>query len=104
MFKLFKRWGSAPPPAPAPAPEPTRARPAPSTRRALPPTEPLPVPEVVAEGNEPTDWSLWEDSVNQVDSQMQGILPSQRIYEHDTRPSQLDDVDPFASVRKKRGT
>lgn len=104
MFKLFKRWGSAPAPtptpAPAPAPQVARSRPAPPARRSLPLPDAL--PEVVAEGNEPTDWSLWEDSVNQVDSQMQGLMPTSRIYEHDTRPSQLDEVDAFASVRNKR--
>lgn len=102
MLKLFKRWGGAsvtrPPPTGVDAPRP---RPAASPARpALFRDDPL--PEVVAEGNDATDWSLWEDSVHALDSQMQGVLPSARIYVRDTRPSQLHDVDAFASVRKKR--
>ena len=100
MLKLFKRWSEASvtrPPAPgADAPRP---RPAASPAR----TASLlhdPLPEVVAEGNDVTDWSLWEDSVLALDSQMQGLLPSARIYVRDTRPSQLHDVDAFASVGK----
>ena len=102
MLKLFKRWSEASvtrPPAPgvdAPLPRPAAA---PVRTAALLPD---PLPEVVAEGNDVTDWSLWEDSVHALDSQMQGILPSARIYVRDTRPSQLHEVDAFASVSKNR--
>jgi hypothetical protein len=64
-----------------------------------------PLPEVVAEGNTQADWSMWEDSVMALDSQMQDLMPQNRVYVRDTRPSQLsqlDDVDAFASVRRKR--
>lgn len=33
--------------------------------------EPLPLPQVT-EGNEDSDWAMWEDSVMELDSQMQG--------------------------------
>ena len=64
--------------------------------------EPAPLPEVVAEGNTQADWSVWEDSVMALDSQMQELPPSNSVYVRDTRPSQLDDIDAFASVRRKR--
>lgn len=68
-------------------------------------TEPAAIPEVVAEGNDHSDWSLWEDSVNALDSQFQGALPSARIYVRQPAPSQLgplDASDAFASVGKNR--
>ena len=59
------------------------------------------LPEVV-EGNEHTDWALWEDSVNVLDSQMQGLTPSAKIYERDKQtPSEYQELDPFARVNKK---
>ena len=61
-----------------------------------------PLPEVVAEGNTQADWSVWEDSVMALDSQMQDLPPSNRVYVRDTRPSQLDEIDAFSSVRGKR--
>jgi hypothetical protein len=64
-----------------------------------------PLPEVVAEGNTQADWSAWEDSCMALDSQMQDIVPQNRVFVRDAQPSQLsqfDDVDAFASVRRKR--
>jgi hypothetical protein len=61
-----------------------------------------PLPEVVAEGNTQADWSAWEDSMTALDSQMQGLVPSTRIYVRETRPSQLDDLDAYSSVKRKR--
>ena len=40
--------------------------------------------------------------MNALDSQMQELAPSTRVRVRDTRPSQLDDLDPFATVGKKR--
>lgn len=102
MFKLFKR--SVPAAAKAgskPAPKPA-SRQAASLEKELAP--PLPeesaLPEVV-EGNEHTDWALWEDSVSVMDSQMQGLTPAARIYERDKQtPSQLQDIDPFSRINK----
>lgn len=67
---------------------------------ALDATEPIPTAEVV-EGNEHTDWALWEDSVNALDSRMQSLSPSARIYSR-SPPSQFDDIDPFSKVGKNR--
>jgi hypothetical protein len=53
---------------------------------------PIPVPEVV-EGNEESDWGLWEDSVAFQDSQMQSALP--------WPDGKTEIVDPFASVRRR---
>jgi hypothetical protein len=64
------------------------------------PTEPIPAPEVV-EGNEHSDWDLWEDSVNALDSRMQSLTPSARLYSR-SPPSQFDDLDPYSKVGKNR--
>jgi hypothetical protein len=100
MFNLFKR--SAPAPA-KPAAKPAARQPSsPRTDAALPPLpEEASLPEVV-EGNEHTDWALWEDSMTVLDSQMQGLTPSARIYERDKQtPSEYQDLDPFSQVNKK---
>ena len=101
MFNPFKR--SAPPPAPKAASAPAR-RPVPPPARRDPPPMPeaaAPLPDVV-EGNEHSDWALWEDSVNVLDSQMQGLTPSVRIYERDKQtPSEFQDIDPFSGINKR---
>lgn len=105
MFKWLKRQVGAPAASPTRAP----ARAAPARRQAAPPdpaapfTPSLPLPEVVGEGNTQADWNAWEDSMTTLDSQLQDLMPSQRIHVRDTAPSQLDDLDPFSSVRGKRG-
>src|SRR6059058_181750 len=89
------------------APEKRRAA---APRRVVRPAMALPaagaadsvLPEVVAEGNTQADWSAWEDSMTALDSQLQGLLPTNRVYVRETRPSQLDDLDPFAGVHPKR--
>lgn len=111
MFNWLKRRA---PPSPAkPARSSSAGTPAPraAARRAAAPFVPsMPLPEVVAEGNTQADWSQWEDSMTALDSQMQSLLPSSRIYVRDgrdgrdTRPSQLDEVDAFAGVRGRRRT
>jgi hypothetical protein len=59
------------------------------------------LPDVV-EGNEHSDWALWEDSVNVLDSQMQGLTPSARIYDRDKQtPSEFQDLDPFSGINRK---
>lgn len=111
MFNLFKR--STPPAVKSPVkkrapgaqqpPIPTPLRTAPDDSQA-----PVALPEVV-EGNEHTDWALWEDSMTALDSQMQSLTPSARIYEKDKRiPSQFQDMngdgdgDAFSNVNKNR--
>lgn len=76
----------------------TRVKPRKPTRRkqeGWDPTESIPAPEV-HEGNDNTDWDLWQCSV---DSQMQPLSPGARA-QANTRPSQLDALDPFARVSK----
>lgn len=101
MFDFFKLF-SASPKKGAAASKPAGSR-KPVTRRAANrhlPGDPLPAPEVV-EGNDHTDWDLWEDSVNALDSRMQGLTPSTKIYSP-AEPSQFDDLDVFARVTKNR--
>lgn len=50
----------------------------------------------VLEGNDDTDWDLWECSV---DSQLQPLTTSVRI-KADATLSQLDDFDPYGRVSK----
>jgi hypothetical protein len=57
---------------------------------------------VVREGNTQADWSVWEDSVMALDSQMQDMVPSNRVYVPRHRPQPARPVDAFASVRGKR--
>jgi hypothetical protein len=110
MFTWLKRRTSAPAPQPArrSAATPVRTPPrsvnarAEASRHGPRFADTAPLPEVVAEGNTQADWSMWEDSVMAMDSQMQNLMPGDRVYVRDTRPSQMDDVDAFASVRGKR--
>jgi hypothetical protein len=61
----------------------------------------LALPEVVNEGNTPADWRIWEDSMTAVDSMLQGISPSARVYVRTAWPSQFDEVDPFGRALGK---
>lgn len=101
MFKWFKDRGARP------AAKKASSRPAHPRAPAPQPVDPEPslpanLPEVVGEGNTQADWSAWEDSMTALDSQFPGLEPSSRVRVRDTRPSQLDEIDPFSSVRKKR--
>ena len=71
-------------------------------RRRFP--RPLPIPEVV-EGNENSDWALWEESVSFQDSQMPpATLPLQGLQKQDATPGKDADItDAFASVHKRSG-
>lgn len=113
MFGWFKRRTQAPAKAQlaqrqgasSPASKPGRAPAAPAPSRAPAvtlPASPAELPEVVGEGNTQADWGAWEDSMTALDSQMQGLAPSSRVQVRETRPSQLDEFDAFAGVRRKR--
>jgi hypothetical protein len=81
MLNFFKGSNQAP-----------SSRPAKTGRRSPPrrdPYLPLPLPEVV-EGNEETDWALWEESVWAQDSQTESRGGSSRC----------DAADAFRSVGK----
>lgn len=102
MFNLFKKKRPAPE---KPTKAATRHEPAKATA-SLPRPLPLPLQQAalseVQEGNDVSDWALWEDSVNVLDSQMQGLTPSARIYERvKEQPSEYQDIDPFSSVNRK---
>lgn len=99
MFRWFRRKEAQASPAPAKRPRPAVQR---SGDAQAAPPGPAALPEVVAEGNTEAEWSAWEDSMTALDSQLQGLSPSDRVYVKDTRPSQLDDLDPFSSVGRKR--
>ena len=105
MFEFFKRWTT---PAAAPAPRPQRSRGPSRPPAKKPATDPRlaapgPLPEVV-EGNDESDWALWEDSVISqragLDSLRQG-LASQTSGLDKLNSSQFDEADAFASVRKR---
>lgn len=96
MFQFLKRLVS-----PEPTPEPRRKR---KTTRSAgssdPRHDPAPLPEV-KEGNEHSDWELWEDSVVSLDSRMQSVMPSARIYDDPERPSEYTDLDAYSTVKRK---
>ena len=97
MFEFLKRLVS---PEPTPAP---RRRKKSSMRKSGPAEaghDPAPLPEV-KEGNEHSDWELWEDSVVSLDSRMQSLMPSSKIYDDPERPSEYTDLDIYSSVRRK---
>ena len=101
MFNFFKRLLGR---EPAPLTRAAKSR-SPRTNRAVEPIvrAAIPVPEVV-EGNDHTDWDLWEDSVIALDSQMQSLSPSEKkIYDRkDASSSQFDELDVFSRVGKNR--
>ena len=108
MLNWLKRPGGGQPARPAgpartarPA-RPEAARPSRPAPRQEAEAAPAPLPEVVAEGNSQADWSAWEDSMAALDSQFQGLDPAARIQVRDTRPSQLDELDPFAGIVQRR--
>ena len=107
MFKWVRRWAGVPPPSRSTGTKAApRAVPAggkdPDPAAAPVPASAAPLPEILGEGNTQADWSAWEDSMTALDSQLQGIPPADRVHVRDTRPSQLDDPDPFSSVRRRR--
>lgn len=99
MLKFFRRLATGTEPQPA---KPTaRDNPSKAVKPAKPPDAPA-APEVL-EGNEDSDWALWEDSVAFQDSQMPsdfGALKAPEVRETpDKKPA--DDHDPFGSVRRR---
>ena len=63
---------------------------------------PLPLPEVI-EGNEDSDWALWEESVSFQDSQMpSATLPLESLQvKAATHPQDEPAADAFASVHRR---
>ena len=97
LFDFLKRRTTTPvkPTKRASASRGASTRNAPKAKPAVDPLSPLPVPEM-KEGNEESDWSMWEDSVAFQDSKMNSVYPA-------TLPAPLNPAepteDPFAKVR-----
>lgn len=98
-----------PPPKPTSAAVPVRhtssaLRPSPAKPvRQAPPPSPPPLPEVT-EGNEDSDWAMWEDSVAFQDSQMPSVFNDlSAVKTRDEAPKKIEGTpaDPYAAVRKR---
>jgi hypothetical protein len=98
MFSFFKRSDKE---SAAVANRPRTQAKRPVKNLGLDGREVLPLPQVT-EGNEDSDWAMWEDSVLEQDSQMHSQF-------HDTVPSEFPigahaestpDADPFSNVSK----
>lgn len=101
FFGLFKRPSVPAGKAKRPAAATNSARSS-ATSRHWRPTEPDLPDELrsfeVTEGNDSTDWALWQDSVAALDSQ----LPSVKLYRHESEtPTEFQDIDAYARVRRK---
>ncbi len=95
FFGLFKRT-----PPPVVKPEAPKRRSARQPAVAHLPPEPSSLE--VTEGSDHTDWALWEDSVAVLDSRMQSLHPSVKLYRHeDETPTEIQDIEAFARVRRK---
>lgn len=95
FFGLFKR-------TPAPVAKPKASKRRPSRQAAVPHLPPEPSSLEVTEGSDHTDWALWEDSVAVLDSRMQSLHPSVKLYRHeDETPTEIQDIEAFARVRHK---
>ena len=72
------------------------------SRGPILPTPP-PLPEV-SEGNQESDWAMWEDSVAFQDSQMPSVFNElDAVKTRDEEPKKSGAPDPFSTVRR-RGT
>ncbi len=97
MFEFLKRLVRTETPAAAPR----RRKPSRKSGAADAETEPASLLPEVTEGNDHSDWELWEDSVVSLDSRMQGLMPTSKIYDEPERPSEYQDLDAYSAVRKK---
>lgn len=61
--------------------------------RGLPELNDIPMPEVVEGDGGESDWNMWQDSVLQLDSQLQALT---------TQPSSLDKTQPLSSDELSR--
>lgn len=98
MFHFLKRLVS-PEPQPEARPKPRPRKPAGKSAGTPEFEDTTPLVEVT-EGNEHSDWELWEDSVVSLDSRMQGLMPSSKIYDDPERASEYQDLDAFSKVRR----
>ena len=103
MFNFFKRREKAAAAKRAMRP-PGKVRPVPEQDTDFDSSHPSSqLPEVVAEGNTPADWSAWEDSMTALDSKMQELAKPARVQVRDGRVAQNEtNVDTFVDGRNKR--
>jgi hypothetical protein len=99
IFKFLKLKRS-PPPAPAAKPKPRRKVRADTTIPAFPPE---PSSLEVTEGSDHESWSLWEDSVAMMDSQLSSLQPNVKRHglDESETPTEFQDIEAFARVRHK---
>jgi hypothetical protein len=65
------------------------------------PPIPAPLPEV-SEGNQESDWAMWEDSVAFQDSQMPSTFNElDAVKTRDEPPKKKGEADPFSTVRRR---
>jgi hypothetical protein len=112
MFSWFKRLVEPPAPPPRRKPRSSSSSRKPARTPDHFESRPAPIPGVVAEGNSESDWSEWESSMMELDSQMGELAPSSQVYEREgknryTRPAPLvddtnDAKDTFGNVTKNR--
>jgi hypothetical protein len=95
MFKFLKR-SVVPDVPPAPPRKPAKKSIVVDVRLH----HPAPLPEVT-EGNEQSDWALWEDSVVALDSQMQSLGPLSRFTDRTDTSSDFQDIDAYARVKRR---
>ena len=98
MFSFFKR-SSATAATPALKAASRSSPPKPNDRRGQ--SGSLPVPEVT-EGNDDSDWALWEESVSFQNSQLPGMAPPPRPAPGTQQPGAVasGSTDAFDSVHK----
>ena len=96
IFRFFK---SKPVPTPAPA-RPTAAC-RPTARTSPAPLERPTVPQA-EELDDESAWDQWEHSQMELDSRMGPLSTFDSVRIKDATPSQLSELDPFASVRQRR--
>jgi len=103
IFKFLKLKRS-PPPAPAakPRPKPKASRKVRSDT-TIPALPPEPSSLEVTEGSDHESWSLWEDSVAMMDSQLSSLQPNVKRHGLDEpeTPTEFQDIEAFARVRHK---
>ena len=103
MFNWFKRHDPTPtaarhrePPASAPAEDPLTV-----------PEEPGryygPLPVVVCEGNSQDDWSMWEDSMSELETKLKELMPvPPRFPRRESSNGAREDIDAAPRAGGKR--
>ena len=101
LFKFLQRSAPA---ARKPAAKPAPGGPVAARRSSAQPhpglPDRLPVPEM-QERDDDSAWDEWEHSQMELDSRMGSPSAFDSIKVKDATPSQLDDLDPFSTVRKR---